>query len=634
MTYNKRQYPAIVAMIIFSIMFISFCVLMINDASATVLPSSAIEKGNKIIDQMKIGYPSFETKIGDEGRLATMLLVLDTYMIENQDEPVDDVDNDLAVFAISCKEYIDGLEEKGTALTSIDRRIEFFYTDAVDYRNRKVSPVSTIYVGADTKEDIDESMNKDFTVVYDSDNNILHLYRNGSTEEVTLNDIFYKLQDESMTLLYRESPNVWVMKTTIIVEPGIQLVIKNPKPITYLWLKLANCGSSPSRIIVKGELVMDAVRISSWNPVTETFLTDATAPRAEIKFDGGSGVIQHCRLEQLGYASSTRQTHGITVLDAQDVKIYDNIIVGGFQGINIQHSHDVIVRGNVIEDPFDTGILLENRSRNCNILSNIVSGSGRHGIMVFNMCTDSNIFSNTLHDNFGHGIKIFRSCKRLDISENIAKDNIRKGIAVFACEDLQINRNIVINGTGIVVSHRSKNCTISNNRFENVTVAIGLIGVESGVITVGEAINVAYEEFEIYSEYNIVGWMYGDVTECTVTNNDIRVCSKEGIKLVRAHHNTVSQNTILGSERYGIILIGSWYNGFSGNEIANVKKAKYCATEYSYENTLTKKGTEYILTDRGCTITSVDINRDGCINIQELDDLGLYIVERIKWWFS
>lgn len=606
----------------------------IPPVAAGVMPASAIEKSQKIIDQMKIGYPSFETQIGDEGRLATMFQVLDVYMDGNKDTPVDNVDNDLALLALSCKEYIDGIEEKGITFTSIDRRIMFFYTDAVDYRNRKVSPLNTIYVGADTRQEINEARMMDFNVSYDIDTNTVYMSRGENDEEATLRDVFYKLQDKGVTLLYRESPDVWVMKTTIVIESDMRLRIDNPKPTTYLWLKLANCGSSPSKIIVKGELQMDAIRVSSWDPIAETFLTDATAPRAEIKFDGGFGTIQHCRLEQLGYASSTRQTHGITIVDSKNVRIYDNMIIGGFQGINIQDSHDITVRGNVITDPFDTGILLEGRSYDCYILANIVSNAGRHGIMIFDKCKDSNIFSNTLHDNFGHGIKVFKDCYNIDISENIAKDNFRKGIAVFACKDLQINRNILVNGTGIIVSHKSENCTMIGNRFENVTTAIGLIGVESGVITVGEAINVAYEEFEIYSEYNIVSRMYGDVTECTVASNDIRICSNDGIKLVRAHHNTIEKNTILGSERYGILLIESWFNVLPDNEISTVKKAKYCATENSYENILIKHNDEYIITDRGCTVISVDINRDGCININELDELGLYIIERIYWWFE
>ena len=611
----------------------AMCMNIANADSYAVQPDVACEKGEKIITQLKIGYKQLEWQIDDEGRLMTMFLVLETYMEDNRDAPISDVDNNIATFSLACKEYLEYLDKKGAILTSTDRRIEFFYTTAVNYRNRKVSPVNTIYVGDDTKDEINAAVMKDFKVIYDMDTNTVCLSRGEKDDEATLKEVFYKLKDSGVTLLYRESPDVWVMKTTIIIEPDMRLRIENPKPTTYMWLKLANCGSSPSRIIVKGDLQMDSVRVSSWDPVEETFLMDATAPRAEIKFLGGTGAIQHSRLEQLGYASSTRQTHGVTTVECSDVRIYDNMIVGGFQGINIQRSHNITVRGNVIEDPFDTGILLENRSYRCDILSNIVSGSGRHGIMIFDYCRDSSILTNTLHDNFGHGIKVFKGCNNLDISENIAKDNFRKGIAVFACKDLQVNRNILINGTGIAVSHKSDNCTITGNRFENSTVAISLIGVDNDFITIGEAINVAYEEFEIYSEYNIVLGMFGDVTGCTVTNNDIRVCIN-GIKLVNAHHNMISDNTVLSSKRYGILLIGSWYNTLSDNEIALVSKGKYCATENSYGNVLIKNDNEYILTDRGCTVSTVDVNKDGCININELDDLGRYIIERVNWWFS
>jgi|GEM_PF-2859755 len=601
--------------------------------SYAVTPEIAIEKGTKIIDTLKVGYQSFEAQVGDEARLVTMLSVLDTYMRDNRDAPVNDIDDDLAVFAIDCKEYLDSLEEKGVTPTAIDRRIEFFYKAAVDYRNRKVSPVNTIYVGTDTKKEIEESKNKDFDVVYDTDNNVLHLFRNGSTEEVTLNDIFYKIQDNGMTLLYRESPDVWILKTTISVEPGMRLVIKNPKPTTYLWLKLANCGSSPSRIIVYGELVMDAVRVSSWDPVADTFMMDPTSPRGEIKFIGGSGIVQHCRIEHIGYASASRQTHGITTIDCTDVKIYDNTIVGGFQGINIQHSSGVIVRGNVIDEPFDTGILLENGSVNCDLLSNIVNASGRHGIMVFDRCHDCDVSLNTLSNNVGHGIKVFKWCHDLGIDQNIAKDNMRNAIAVFACENLTISDNLVTNGSGIFVSHKSDGVTIIENRLVNTTTAIALIGTSDEPQKFIEAIDVSYNEFEIYSEYNIVESMYGDVTHCLVKNNDIRVCSREGIKLFHAHHNDVDHNTIVGSEKYGILLIGSWYNRFVENDVGSAGKAKYGAISNSYENHMVKHGVEYTLTDRGCVVSDVDANGDGCVNANELGLLVSYIIESIMSWF-
>jgi parallel beta-helix repeat protein len=378
---------------------------------------------------------------------------------------------------------------------------------------------------------------------------------------------------------------------------------------------------------------MDAVRVSSWDPVGETFLLDATAPRGEIIFRGGNAMIQHCRIEHLGYASASRQTHGLTVVNCTDVRIYDNTIIGGFQGINIQYSSGVVARGNVIEEPFDTGILIENGSTSCDLVSNIINASGRHGIMIFDRCTDLRVTLNTLSNNMGHGIKVFKWCHDLDINQNIAKDNYRKAIAVFACNDLKISDNIAINGTGIFVSHKSDGIEITANRLINTTTAIALIGTSDDPQTISEAIDVSYEEFEIYSEYNIIGSMYGDVTYCAVEKNDIRGCQNEGIKLYKSHHNKVKHNTITGSEKYGIQLIGSWHNRFLGNEIDQVGKAKYSAIDNSYGNHIVKHGTEYTLTDRGCVVSAVDVNEDGCVNLNELGLMSSYIIESIRRWF-
>ena len=629
-----RRHIVVVLALAFACMMLLTMVIGITSAETPMIsPDVALEKCMKLMTERKMGYINTDDEMLADAQLTKKLAIIVDYMEKNREEPLNDIDNGIVSLSICCKEYLDIVEEEGRIFTSMDWKINLFHTQTVDYRNRKVSPVNSVYAGADTKEEIAESMDKDFEILYDPENNILHVYRNGSTEEATLSDIFYKLHDESMTLLYRESPDVWVLKTTIYVEPGMRLVIKNPKPTTYMWLKLANCGNSPSRIIVSGELVLDAIRVSSWDSVKGTFIIDATSPRGEIKFDGGKGLIQHCRIEHLGYASASRQTHGITLVNCTDVKIYDNTIIGGFQGINVQHSSGVVVRGNVIEKPFDTGILMENESFDCDLISNIINASGRHGIMVFDRCKNSRITLNTLSNNFGHGIKVFKWCHGLDINQNIAKDNMGKAIAVFACDDIEIKENIAINGTGIFVAYKSSGCDISSNRLTNMTTGIALIGTTLAPSTISESIDISYDEFEIYSEYNIEDSMYGDVTYCTVDKNDVRVCQNEGIKLYSAHHNSANHNTITGSDKFGIHLIGSWYNTFGENEIDYVGKAKYSAIDNSYKNTLMKNGIKYTLTDGGCVVRVVDVNEDGRVNLNELGLMLEYIFESVTGWF-
>jgi len=419
-----------------------------------------------------------------------------------------------------------------------------------------------------------------------------------------------------------------------VVEKGITLSIVNPKPTTYLWLKLANCGNSPSRIIVRGDLTMDSVRVSSWDTVLQTFREDATEPRGYIRFDGGTGIIQHCRLEHLGYASASRDTHGIATMDCSEgVRLYDNTIMRGFQGINIKRSSDVFVSGNIIEKPFDTGILMEYGSHDCDILSNIVNSSGRHGIMVFGECSDCAVSYNTLSANANHGIKICKDCKNMQISDNIAKDNLYKGIVLFACKDMNITNNIVINGTGIAVSHKSSGITISDNRVINATTAIGLIGTIKDIRTVREAIDVSYEEFEVYSEYNIVSSMYGDVSKCVVTRNDIRGCINDGVKVCNSHHNKISRNTITDSDRFGINIIESWECQFADNEIDRTGESKYNVAGHSPDNTLVKSSRTYALTDRGCVSTAVDLNRNGFVDLDEFKLLIPFVIEEVTGWF-
>ena len=138
---------------------------------------------------------------------------------------------------------------------------------------------------------------------------------------VTLSDISSAIQNPD--LLKKEDDSTWLLDSRIVVEPGATLVVDS-KDTTWLKMLTGDKNGDGDRdnvnsIIVLGNLIVDSVKISSWDPQTSDYIKfeydilpdrehehtgiDAV-PRPYIKADDettGTMNITNSELLYLGY---------------------------------------------------------------------------------------------------------------------------------------------------------------------------------------------------------------------------------------------------------------------------------------------------------------------------------------------
>ncbi len=113
--------------------------------------------------------------------------------------------------------------------------------------------------------------------------------------------------------------------------------------------------------------------------------------------------------------------YGIVVDSANNVKIKDNKVVGGQNGILVKDSNKITISGNDISKAKGSGILLQN-IKNSLIEKNNVSYNKKSGIEAVNMHY-SNITNNSVHHNDLNGITVNGVTSHNLINYNSADEN-------------------------------------------------------------------------------------------------------------------------------------------------------------------------------------------------------------------
>ena len=351
-------------------------------------------------------------------------------------------------------------------------------------------------------------------VTYDSSTQSLTI-KCGS---LTLTDIDNSLQNGNILML--ESEKVWRLNADLVIENGASLSIT---PQETSWLKLM----TPHGIIAFGNVVIDSVKITSWDSATNTYATtDGERPRSFITlWEGGKGQmnITNSELAYLGYHKSHKQGLAYysgdgSLLLNNDVHhmwygFYSNNV--GFLTIENSHFHDNVIYG---LDPH-TGthdMVIRN-----NVVNNITKGIG---IICSFECDDILIENNVVYDVSSVGIMLSRSTTNSIIRNNVVYDSGK-------------------NGGGISIDDSSYNQAYNN------TLSEGRFGIK---VSKNSDHNLVHSNsIADYSSYGIC--MMDGSSNNMIRDNTIKNSGEYGICAMRqASGNEVSSNAISGSGYYGV----------------------------------------------------------------------------------
>jgi parallel beta-helix repeat protein len=154
-----------------------------------------------------------------------------------------------------------------------------------------------------------------------------------------------------------------------------------------------------------------------------------------------------------------------------------------YLGTGVQVTTDSVVAGNVINNPYASGIHIDSGSTGNSIAHNRVRGSQTlHGIHVD--AADNEVIGNSISHNANHGINITGNGDRSAIVGNYIFSNTLRGILTAAgSDDLHIQGNHVYNNTtdGIVIQG-TRNTLVGNRVYLNGQIGISLAGATEALI--------------------------------------------------------------------------------------------------------------------------------------------------------
>ena len=332
----------------------------------------------------------------------------------------------------------------------------------------------------------------------------------------------YSDSDDTITLNYTGvKENERNMSNISILKDGTLVVSKHN-------------GDNPNGIHVHGSLVIDSVKITSWDPEKKKVIDfgfgkrpgeehtksdyDTAEPRGFIRVSKdatGTTNITNSEIAYLGYSCSRCAGLSYYGGDGSIIKNSDiHHLLKGYYSKNMGH---MLIEGNKFHDNYLYGIDPHTGSHDLVIKNNKVYANNASGIICSKDCYNLLIDGNEVYESAGAGRGIAFS---INTTNSIARNN-----------------NVHNNERCISFNRESNNNQVYNNTISHCNFAIYLSNTSKNLIDSNSI---------THSDYGIV---MKNMTTNNIKNNSIDT-TKTGIMLVNKNANNTT-NTNLNSKRNG-----------------------------------------------------------------------------------
>jgi poly(beta-D-mannuronate) C5 epimerase len=291
-------------------------------------------------------------------------------------------------------------------------------------------------------------------ITFDSEENVITI----SCRSANPTDIYNQLKD--LNVLYKDeggnADGIWLLDAGITVTENAILYINSSDTS---WLKIIADGNIAHPISISGSLVIDSVKMTSWNPTTNNYTLSQDSHR-----DGEDTTIGTPRI----YIVVEPEATGTTNITNSEIAYlgYESGYGGGRTGLRYEGADGSIIRGSNIHNLYfafySKGVgemIIENNHIHDNIHYGLDPHTGTHDMIIQN---------NTVHDNGSIGIICSLDCYNIVIENNNVYSNTKMGIMFSKNMTDSIARNNTVSNEdrGIVISE-SHNNEIYNNTVSN-----------------------------------------------------------------------------------------------------------------------------------------------------------------------
>jgi parallel beta-helix repeat protein len=286
-------------------------------------------------------------------------------------------------------------------------------------------------------------------------------------KSVHMNDIYIQVDNEK--ILSKDANREWLLNANIIVNSGSSLYIDSSDTS---WLKINSDGVNAFGIYVFGNLIIDSVKITSWNKTTREVapISEGEIPRPFIRIeDNGTGTtnITNSEIAYLGY--NEEKSKGINYYSGNGSVIRGNKIHHLYFGIYFAEIDNILIESNEISHNLHYGLDPHTGSTNILIRNNTVHHNGGQGIICSVDCSHIVIENNKVYDNSNAGIMLSRNTQNSIVSGNNINDEVF-AIFVSSSHNNKIYNNSVTDiRTGIYLKAGSSHNQIFNNTIVDPT---------------------------------------------------------------------------------------------------------------------------------------------------------------------
>lgn len=409
------------------------------------------------------------------------------------------------------------------------------------------------------------------------------IFVSGPGAVVTLPDVQRAVQAISPTvaLLEYQGDGVWQANASLFINRGVTLTLTTE---TVRWLKLRSQGSDIQLAAAdagtynyksfttlrtyNGTILIDGVRVTSWDPGANTYDTDISNGRSYIlaKYDARMD-IKNAELSYLGSADG--ESYGVAwrdvnSADAPDVlltRVTGEVISSTFSynyyGVYTFQAGHMVFRGNKFHHNIGYGFDPHDFSHHFIVEDNEAFENGNHGFIISRGCHDfvfrrnksyNNRYTVGTDDRKAHGFMLDPGSPNSRYPQVPSYNNL-----------LEHNQAWGNDGYGLRIVGSLTN-TIQLNTFTDNLQGITLEQGSTGNLITGNTISGS----QLYGIYLIGG---SDAN--TITANTITGSGKHGI-YIKTGRNTIVQNTITDN--------GTLVNGVpSGAGIALLRESDVAA---------------------------------------------------------
>ncbi|HZE77227.1 MAG TPA: NosD domain-containing protein [Nitrososphaeraceae archaeon] len=287
----------------------------------------------------------------------------------------------------------------------------------------------------------------------------------------TLSDIDKQLRDPDILSIDHSnsstSDNIktWLLNAGVMVGKGASL---NLSPEDVAWIKIVADGRTAHPIQVVGNLKVDSVKITSWNPKKNDYLKFKYETLPSRKYEK-SGIDEVPR----PYIIVQEEATGTANVTNSELGYLGYACGGGCSGLSYYGGQGSIIKGNHIHHNrfgfYSNGvsnILLEDNLVDHNYLYGFDPHTGTH---------DMTIRNNTVHDHGAMGIICSLNCYNIIVENNTVSNSHGSGIMFSRNMSNSVARNnYVYNETNCIFVSQSHNNEIYYNRLVGCDDAIHL----------------------------------------------------------------------------------------------------------------------------------------------------------------